>query len=154
MWSMFPFQYFVYTLDGIELNFVKSEKDLGVVVTSDLSWEENILALCTKASSRLGLMKRTLRFVKDRKQKRAFYLALVRSLFEHCSIVWRPTTVILTEKVESIQRRAVKWILEEQDHHYNDFEYLCRLKDLDLMPMEFKFKFTDLVTFHNLYYIL
>ena len=117
-WSaMFPFQSFVYTLNGIELDFVKSEKDLGVHVTSDINWTENVLALCTKASSRLGLMKRSLRFIKDRKQKRAFYLALVRSLFEHCSIVWRPTTIILTEKVESIQRRAVKWILGEQDHH-------------------------------------
>ena len=151
-WSaMFPFQSFVYTLNGIELDFVKSEKDLGVHVTSDINWTENVLALCTKASSRLGLMKRSLRFIKDRKQKRAFYLALVRSLFEHCSIVWRPTTIILTEKVESIQRRAVKWILGEQDHHYNDFEYLSRLKDLDLMPMEFKFTFTDLVMFHNIY---
>ena len=149
--SMFPFQSFVYTLNEIELDFVKSEKDLGVHVTSDLNWEENIHALCTKASSRLGLMKRSLRFIKDRKQKRAFYLALVRSLFEHCSIVWRPTTINLTAKVESIQRKAVKWILGEQDHHYNDFEYHSRLKDLDLMPMEFKFKFTDLIMFHQIY---
>ncbi len=152
VWSkIFPFQTFFYTLDGIELDFPKSEKDLGIVVTNDLSWEENVLALCVKASSRLGLMKRTLRFIKDRKQKRAFYLALIRSLFEHGSIVWSPTTVALTEKVESIQRRAVKWILGEQDHHYNDVEYLSRLRDLDLMPMDQKFKYTDLVVFHQIY---
>ena len=143
---------FVYTLNGVELDFTESEKDLGVVVTTDLNWEENILALCRKASSRLGLMKRTLRFIKDRKQKRAFYLALVRSIFEHCSIIWRPTTVAMTEKVESIQRKAVKWILGEQDHHYNELEYLSRLRDLDLMPMEFKFNYTDLVMFHNIYH--
>ncbi len=150
--SCLPFQVFIYTLNGIDLDFVKSEKDLGVVVTSDLCWEDNILALYAKASSRLGLMKRTLRFIKDCKQKRAFYLALIRSLFEHCSIVWRPTTDTLNDKVESIQRKAVKWILGEQDHHYNDFEYLSRLKNLDLMPMELKFRFTDLVMFHNIYH--
>ncbi len=83
--KMLPFQIFFYALNGVDLEFVLSEKDLGVHVTSDLDWEENIVALCTKASSRLGLMKRTLRLVKDRKQKRAFYLALVRSLFEHCN---------------------------------------------------------------------
>ena len=96
-------------------------------------------------------MKRTLRFVKDRKQKRAFYLALVRSLFEHCSIVWRPTTFTMIERCERIQRRSVKWILGEQDHHYNDVEYLSRLRDLDLMPMEFKFRYTDLIMFHKIY---
>ena len=54
---------------------------------------------------------------------------------------------------EAIQRRAVKWILGEQDHHYNDIEYLSRLRDLDLMPMEFKFTYTaDLILFHNIYY--
>jgi hypothetical protein len=149
--AAFPFQTFFYTLDGVDIDFVESEKDLGVYVTSDLKWEVNVAALCTKASSRLGLMRRSLRFVKDQKQKRAFYLSLVRSLFEHCSVIWRPTTSTLLEKVESIQRRAVKWILHEKDHHYNDFEYLARLRDLDLMPMEFKFKFTDLIIFHQIY---
>ena len=62
----------MYTLNGIELEYVESEKDLGVIVTSDLNWEGNILALCVKASSRLGLMKRTLHFIKDRKQKEGF----------------------------------------------------------------------------------
>ena len=152
MLGLFPFQSFVYTLGGVELDSIESEKDLGVVVTPDLSWEGNVHALCQKASSRLGLMKRTLRFVKDFKQKRAFYLALVRSLFEHCSIVWRPNTVAATEKVESIQRKAVKWILKEHDHHYNDIEYLSRLRDLDLLPMEFKFDYTDLVMFHKIYH--
>ena len=152
VWSkVLPLQTFHYILNGVELEFVKSEKDLGIVVTSDLCWEEYILALCTKASSRLGLMKRTLRFIKDRKQKRAFYLALIRSLFEHGSIIWCPTTVVLINKVETIQRRAVKWILGEQDHHYNDIEYLSRLRDLDLMPMINKLRYTDLVVFHSIY---
>ena len=149
---MLPFQIFIYTLNGDDLEFVLSEKDLGVHVTSDLDWEENIVALCTKASSRLGLMKRVLRFVKNRKQKRAFYLALVRSLFEHCSIIWTPTTSTMVNKVECIQRRAVKWILGEQDHHYNDLEYLNRLRDLDLLPMEYKFRYTDLIMFHQIYH--
>ena len=149
---MLPFQIFLYTLNGDDLEFVLSEKDLGVHITSDLDWEQNIVALCAKASSRLGLMKRTLRFVKDRKQKRAFYLALVRSLFEHCSIVWTPTTSMMINKVERVQRRAVKWILGEQDHHYNDIEYLNRLRDLDLLPMEYKFRYTDLIMFHQIYH--
>ena len=55
MWSMFPFQSFVYTLNGVELDFTESEKDLGVIVTTDLNWEENIIALCSKASSRWDL---------------------------------------------------------------------------------------------------
>ena len=76
LWSMLPFQLFLYTLNGHILDFSESEKDLGVVVKPDLSWDENLHALYQKASSRLGLMKRILHFLEDPKQKRAFYLAL------------------------------------------------------------------------------
>ena len=96
VWNVFPFQSFYYALNGIELDVEESEKDLGVLVTSKIDWEENVLALCTKASSRLGVMKRTLHFVRDRKQKRAFYLSLVRSLFEHCSVAWRESNAKLS----------------------------------------------------------
>ena len=151
-WSMFPFQVFIYTLGEFELDYCSQEKDLGTIVTNDLTWEAQINALCSRASSRLGLMKRTLYFIKNPKQKRVFYLALTRSLFEHNCIVWRPLTSQLTVKVESIQKRAVKWILNELDHHYNNYEYFNRLRDLDLMPMSYKLDYTDLVFFHSIFH--
>ena len=97
-------------------------------------------------------MRRTLHFVKNDKQKRTFYLALVRSIFENCSVIWRPTSIDLVQKVESIQRRAVKWILSEHNHHYNELEYLRRLHNLDLLPMGYKFDYTDILLFYKIYY--
>ena len=108
----------------------------------------------SKASSRLGLLRRALHFVSDQKQKRAFYLAIVRSLFEHCSVVWRPTAETTINKLENIQRRAIKWILSEEGHHYNDLEYTKRLKDLDLLPLGKKFEYTDLSVFYRIYHNL
>ena len=152
MSSIFPFQNFIYSLNGIELQFVDSEKDLGVLVTSRLNWNEQCEALCLKASMRLGLLKRTLFFTKCPRQKRAFYLALVRSQFEHCVQVWHPSTATMLEKFERIQRRAIKWILSELDHHYNDVEYLARLRDLDLLPLQYRFMLSDLLIFFKIYY--
>ena len=152
IWNLFPFQNFYYNLNGIDLEFVMKEKDLGVSVTTSLNWRDQCLTLYSKASSRLGLLKRIMHFVKDKKQKRVFYLAVVRSLFEHCSSIWRTTADDLTNKLESVQRRAVKWILSEHYHHYNDYEYIKRLKDLDILPLKYKFDFTDLVLFHKIFY--
>ena len=90
----------------------------------------------------------------NQKQKRAFYLAIVRSLFEHCSVVWRPTAETTINKLENIQRRAIKWILSEEGHHYNDLEYTKRLKDLDLLPLNKKFEYTDLVVFYRIFHNL
>ena len=150
--NIFPFMRYYYTLNNIELEYIDNEKDLGVIVTTKLNWRENVIALCLKASSRLGLMRRTLHFVKNDKQKRTFYLALVRSIFENCSVIWRPTSIDLVQKVESIQRRAVKWILSEHNHHYNELEYLRRLHNLDLLPMGYKFDYTDILLFYKIYY--
>ena len=152
IWRNFPFQFFFYKLNGTDLDYVDNEKDLGVIVNTNLTWGDNTTALCLKASSRLGLVKRTVHFIKDRKQRRAFYLSLVRSLFEHCSVVWGPSSEEMLQKIEAIQRRAVKWIMSEHNHHYNDYEYLCRLKELDLLPMKYKFIYTDLVQFFDIYY--
>ena len=143
---------FYYSLDGNKLEYVESEKDLGVHVTSNLSWGQQSDYIYSKASSRLGLLKRALHFVKCPKQKRVFYLAVVRSLFEHCIQIWRPTSDTGILKLERIQKRAVKWVLSEVEHSYNDVEYLARLKNLELLPFKYKFIFSDLLLFHEIFY--
>ena len=151
--KIYPLNYiYYYHLGGKELEYVESEKDLGVYVTANLSWDNHIDFLYSKASSRLGLLKRALHFVKCQKQKRVFYLAVTRSIFEHCVQVWRPTSDSGIQKIERIQKRAVKWILSEMDHSYTDFGYLTRLKKLELLPFKYKFIFSDLLLFHGIFY--
>ena len=140
----FPMKYtFFYHLDGKELDFVESEKDLGVLVRSNFSWNDRADYLYSKASSRLGILKRLLHFVN---QKRVFYIAVTRSLFEHCVQVWRPTSD------SGILKRAVKWILSEQQFSYSDDEYLARLQKLNIIPMKYRFILSDLLLFHQIFY--
>ena len=49
-------------------------------------------------------------------------------------------------------KRAVKWILPEQNFSYNDFEYHLRLRDLDLLPIKYRFILSDLLLFHSIFY--
>jgi len=151
-----PFEKFYYCLDKTQadstlIDFVEEEKDLGVIITNRLSWVQQSLALYSKTNSRLGLVKRVCHFTKCEKQKRVLYLAMVRSLFEHASVIWHPSDVQV-KKLEKIQKKSVKWILNEQDHHYNSYEYLKRLFDLKILPLTSKFIFTDLLLFHKIFY--
>ena len=50
-----------------------------------------------------------------------------------------------------MQKRAVKWILSEEDFHYNDMEYMSKLRQLDLLPLEYRFLFSDLIMFYKIY---
>ena len=146
-----PFQTFFYKLGGTFLEYVSAEKDLGVIVNSTLSSDDQCLARYNMMNSKLGMLKRVCHFTKNVKQKRALYLAIVRSQLNHCCVVWRPTSESKMDKLESIQKRAVKWILNEQYHHYNDWEYLCRLRDLSLLPLKYFFVLNDLIIFHKIF---
>ena len=46
-----------YTLNNKQLERVTEEKDLGVIVTSTLSWDKHVHATVSKANKLLGLLK-------------------------------------------------------------------------------------------------
>ena len=145
-----PFNVYIYELNGCLLDYVQSQSDLGVKINTKLTWGPHLDELISKANSRLGLLKRTCHFSNDKRQKRSFYLAMVRSIFEHCSQVWSPqyTTHIL--KCEIIQKRAIKWINGENFVSYSDNKYYEELKNLNILPMKFKFILNDLVLFYKI----
>ena len=56
----------------------------------------------------------------------------------------------LITQFEAVQKRAVKWILSEQNKSYSPDIYIQKLQKLDLLPIKFKFMFTDLSLFHKI----
>ena len=115
-----PFDRFPYCLGNECLDYVNSQKDLGVLMNCRLNWTEQCVGLISKANMMLNLVRRTCHFTRSKEQKRTLYLTLVRSQFEHCSVIWRPHTQTLIHKMECIQKRAIKWILHEQNLSYSD----------------------------------
>jgi hypothetical protein len=87
----FPFTSFYYTIGGDPLEYADSEKDLGVLINPSFDFNDQIDALISKGNQQLGLLRRTCHFVQDIKRRRALYLTLVWSQFEHCSPIWRPS---------------------------------------------------------------
>jgi hypothetical protein len=147
-----PFYEFWYTLNGKVLDYVISEKDLGVIINSKLSWVEHCASIISKANNQLGLVRRTCYFMNDKNERRALYLSLVRSLFEHCCQVWAPQDCNSVNAFDLLQRRAVKWILKESHISYSDEDFLIKQRELDILPMKNKFIFSDLTLFHKIIY--
>ena len=113
-------QYF-YSLGDSPLDYVDSEKDLGVDINIHFNFNDQCDRLLSKANQQFGLTKRTCYFVNDIKRKRSLYLSLIRSQFEHCSSIWRPCSDTMLSKFEALQKRCVKWILSEENIRYNTF---------------------------------
>ena len=141
---------FPYRLGLKFLEYVSTEKDLCVHVTSRLAWNEQWDSLIRSARSRLGLTKRTCHFVKNRRQRLILYKTMVPSLFQHCAEVWRPSTKVALMKFEAVQKRAVKWIFMEDYEHYSEVTYQSKLRELDLLPIELRFCLGDLILFHKI----
>lgn len=139
----FPYS---YILNGIELDRVFEFNDLGIIVTSDLSWSKHISRKVAKASQMLGLIKRGIGFIAPAQVKRIFYVSLVRSVIDYGSVIWHPNKEDLRH-IESVQRRATKYIL-------NDFTspYSFRLQRLNLLPMSFHKEIIDLCFFYKCMY--
>ena len=141
-----------YNMDGTNLEQSKSEKDLGVTITHNYKWNTHHRSILSKASQKLGLMKRTCSFTKNKLARKILFLSVIRSQFEHASPVWRPTASTQMQKFESLLKRCVKWILNEDFKYYNKSEYLGKLQSLDILPMYLKFRLNDIILFHKIVY--
>ncbi len=145
-----PFNVFNYEINGNFIEYESSQKDLGVIINTSLTWGLHYDMLLSQASSKLGLLRRTCHFTADIRQKRSFYLALIRSIFEHCSVVWSPQYASHLSKFEAIQRRAIKWINGEPFASYSDEKYADELKKLKILPLKLKFMQNDLILFYKI----
>ena len=98
-----------YTLKGTNLENVESIKYLGVTITSDLRWNTHVSNVCTKANRTLGFLRRNL-YSCPQEVKEAAYKGLVRPVLDYGSSVWDPSGVVLQEELESVQKRAARFV--------------------------------------------
>ena len=98
-----------YTLEGTDLENVESIKYLGVTITSDLRWNTHVSNVCTKANRTLGFLRRNL-YSCPQEVKEAAYKGLVRPVLDYGSSVWDPPGVVLQEELESVQKRAARFV--------------------------------------------
>ena len=98
-----------YTLERTNLENVESIKYLGVTITSDLRLNTHVSNVCTKANRTLGFLRRNL-YSCPQEVKEAAYKGLVRPVLDYGSSVWEPPGVVLQEELESVQKRAARFV--------------------------------------------
>ena len=143
---------FEYYLGSSELKRVNDEVDLGITVTSNLSWTTHINKIKVKANRLLGLLRRTCPLLTDRSIRRTLYLSLVKSQLCYATEVWSPSQHNNKLNLEQVQRRATRWILQSKK---GDMTYKDRLLALNLLPLAFDREIKDLTfmfkTLHGFY---
>ena len=88
----------------------------------------------------LGLIHRVFSSSTDVYAKRCLYLSLVRSKFLYCSPVWRPQYLVDIRSLETVQRRASKFIITNSSMDYRD-----RLISLEMLPLMMEYEILDIM---------
>ena len=118
-----------YYIKRHDITPATSHKDLGILGTNTLNFEEHYNLMTSRAYRQLGLLRRTFSSPNIYARKK-LYLSLIRSKLIYCSLVWRPSLIKRIELLETVQRHATRFIP-------NNFEldYKSRLAHLNLLPL-------------------
>ena len=122
-----------YLLHNTILETVTSAKYLGITISNDLTWNNHINNITTKANQTLGFLRRNIKVHSERLKSTA-YKTLVRPQLEYSSTVWSPYTGTQIDQLESVQRRAARWTK-------HDF---CRTSSVTDMMSSLKWRRLDL----------
>ena len=130
-------------MGDLQLEHCSHERDLGVWISTYLTWKKQVEAQSGKANKILSYVKRTSNSIKSIDTKRTIYLTIVRAHLAYSSPVWAPQTVDNIKNIERIQRRATKYILG-LPYRCRD-TYKERLLETDLIPLTYWHEYLDMV---------
>jgi hypothetical protein len=99
-------------------------RDLGISVSSPLSFNKHVDFVVAKAYSRLGLINKVF-LLKTKKTILRLFKAFVRPLLEFSSVIWNPYTARNINKIERVQKRLCRMI--------PDIRQMCYRKQLETL---------------------
>ena len=113
-------------MDGIQLAKVEQEKDLDVVISSDLKPSKQCPEVMKTANKLIGFVGRSFEF-RAEEIILNLYNALVKPHLEYCVQCWSPYYKKDRQKLEGVQGRVTKLIPRLRNKPYEE-----RLSELNL----------------------
>ena len=134
-------RYYLTTREGNRhhLQKVEQEKDIGVIIDSKLTFEAHINEKVNKANKMAGVIRRAFQFLTP-KIFVPLYKSLVRCHLDYAASVWGPYRIKDIEQIESVQRRATKYL-----PGFKDLPYEERLRKLNLPSLTYRRMRADMI---------
>ena len=119
------------------LLFRKSMLCVTLVFTSHLIFVLDITLkrFAKKANRMLGFVRRVVKPFHDEKVLICLYRTHIRSSLEYCTSIFSPYQAYLNDKIERIQKRAIKWICFKSRTPYSSSNYLFLCEKFGLPPL-------------------
>ena len=124
---------YCYTLNGVKLDSVESQRDLGIVINNKLSPSEHVQNLVSKSNRKIHMIKRCFSGLTSQKIS-VLYTSIVRPGLEYASITWSPWLKKDILALEKVQKRCLS---------------LCKREMVPLESLEKRRKIADMVHHHH-----
>lgn len=133
-----------YFINGKELGRVQEERDLGIIISSNLKVGRQCGKAASKGNQILGMIYRTFS-TRNRGVMLKLYKSLVRPHLDYCGPAWRPHMRTDIDRLERVQRRATRMMEGLRGMDYNE-----RLFELGLTTLETRRVRADLIELYKL----
>ena len=137
-----------YYLKNTLLQTVDSTTYLGVEISKDLKWSRHIDKTVKKANKSLGFIRRNIK-TNNTNTKTLAYQTLVRPILEYACQVWDPHLACEISKLESVQRRAARYVTNRFHNTSSVTNMLHELKWDSLQQRRCKSRLTMLYKMSN-----
>ena len=104
-----------YILHGHVLETVNCARYLVWISRGTTPWTDQVNRVSSSANKTLGFIKRNIR-TKNQTVRSVAYKTLVRPILEYSSAVWSPSAKQDIDRLERVQRRAARWVLNDYNH--------------------------------------
>ena len=132
-----------YTMESdgqqVELEKVKNEKDLGVIINQNLTFRDHITSKVNIANRNVGIVFRTFTYI-DQEMFLNLYKSIIRPHLEYATPVWSPLYKKDKIIIENVQRRATKLVATCKNLPYQE-----RLRKLGLPTLEYRKERADMI---------
>ena len=115
-----------YSVAGSPITAVESQNDLGVVISSDLTWSNHIQYVSGRANRTLYLISKAFPNC-SLNNLGLFYKTYIRPVLEYAGPVWHPALQKDINLLENIQRKASRLTLGQNRPSYEDRKLSCGL---------------------------
>ena len=133
-----------YSLLNTTLKQTDMEKDLGVYIDNNLTFEHHIYEKVKKANSMMAMIRRTFKHLTPETFTH-LYKSLVRTHLDYAHSIYFPYKSNLIDQIESVQRRATKQI-----PGFGKLSYPERLRRLNLPTLSYRRTRGDMIELYKI----
>ena len=121
-------------VENTNLESTSSIKVLGVNIDSKLNFNDHVCDMCTTAGRQLNVLQR-LKSSLDYDSRMVIYKSFIISNFDYYPVVWLFTSKSSLAKLENIQKRALRYVLNDYESDYNDLLTKVNVPGIKIMTL-------------------